>query len=89
MDEGFYKDCAFFRVVPDFVVQWGIGAVPGQFPDADVPIKDDPVVSTNAYGSITFATAGPGTRTTQLFLNLKDNTRLDEQGFSPFAMVIR
>ena len=89
MDKGFYKDCEFFRVVPDFVVQFGIGAVPGQFPETDVPIKDDPVISTNAYGSITFATAGPGTRTTQLFVNLKDNTRLDEQGFSPFATVIR
>ena len=89
MDEGFYKDCEFFRVVPDFVVQFGIAAVPGQFPGSDVPIKDDPVVSTNSYGSLSFATAGPETRTTQLFINLKDNTRLDSQGFSPFAKVIR
>lgn len=87
MGEGFYKDCEFFRVVPDFVVQFGIAAVPGQFPESE-PMEDDPVITSNDQGTITFATAGPGTRTTQLFINLKDNPRLDSQGFAPIAKVI-
>ena len=89
MDEGFYKDCEFFRVVPGFVIQFGIGAVPGQFPETETPIKDDPVKTTNALGTITYAAAGPDTRTTQVFVNLKDNAFLDRQGFSPIAKVIR
>jgi len=87
MDEGFFKGCEFFRVVPNFVVQFGIQADPKQFSE-DTPIKDDPVQQTNAKGTITFATAGPETRTTQLFINTNDNAFLDKQGFSPIAKVI-
>jgi len=70
-----------------FVVQFGIQADPKQFSE-DTPIKDDPVQQTNAKGTITFATAGPETRTTQLFINTNDNAFLDKQGFSPIAKVI-
>lgn len=90
MDEGFYKDTRFFRVVPDFIIQWGIAADPKKFPK-EPPIKDDPVKTTNARGTITYATAGANTRTTQLFINTshKGNAFLDKQGFSPFAEVVR
>ena len=90
VDEGFYKDCRFFRVVNNFVVQFGIAAVPGQFPK-EAPIQDDPVTVSNKRATLTFATSGPNTRTTQLFINTntKGNTFLDKQGFAPFAEVIR
>jgi peptidyl-prolyl cis-trans isomerase A (cyclophilin A) len=86
---GFFTDASFFRVVPDFVVQFGISAKPeiSQAWDS-ARIKDDPVTQTNRRGSLTFATAGPNTRTTQLFINLVDNPRLDTMGFSPFGQVV-
>jgi peptidyl-prolyl cis-trans isomerase A (cyclophilin A) len=84
----FYDHAAFFRVVPQFVVQFGISENP-QVSAAwkHTEIKDDPVTQTNKRGAITFATAGPNTRTTQVFVNLKDNGRLDGMGFAPFGMV--
>lgn len=89
MDSGFYKDTRFFRVVNNFVVQWGIQGEPGEFPKSQ-QIKDDPVKTTNARGTLTFATSGPNTRTTQLFINTNKNGNkfLDKQGFAPFAEVI-
>ena len=84
----FYDNAAFFRVVPGFVVQFGISSVPAVSAAwRDSKIKDDPVTQTNKRGSITFATAGPNTRTTQVFINLRDNGRLDGMGFSPFGTV--
>ncbi|HXT24702.1 MAG TPA: peptidylprolyl isomerase [Candidatus Eisenbacteria bacterium] len=84
----FYDNAAFFRVVPNFVVQFGISPNPAVSAAwKHTEIKDDPVAQTNQRGSLTFATAGPNTRTTQIFINLKDNARLDGMGFSPFAMV--
>ncbi len=84
----FYDNAAFFRVVPQFVVQFGINANPPVSAAwKHTEIKDDPVTQTNKRGAIVFATAGPNTRTTQVFINLKDNNRLDGMGFAPFGVV--
>lgn len=86
---GFFDSSKFFRVVPKFVVQFGLPADPANAPLADASrLKDDPVKQTNAKGTITFATAGPNTRTTQVFINLVDNGRLDGMGFSAFGKVV-
>ena len=87
--EGFYNQCRFFRVVPHFVVQFGISGKPEtQKVWRQVVLKDDPVQHTNERGTMTFATSGPNTRTTQLFINTKDNPGLDREGFSPIAVVL-
>ena len=84
-----YYDCnGFFRVVPDFVVQFGIAAQPEETKKWNTAIPDDPVTQSNLPGYVSFATAGPNTRTTQLFINTANNSQLDSQGFSPFALVI-
>jgi cyclophilin family peptidyl-prolyl cis-trans isomerase len=86
--DGYYDNSGFFRVVPNFVIQFGLAADPAKTKKWDKPIKDDPVVRTNGLGTVTFATAGPNTRTTQVFINLRSNQRLDDQGFAPFGKVI-
>jgi peptidyl-prolyl cis-trans isomerase A (cyclophilin A) len=84
----FFDNSSFFRVVPDFVVQFGLSAYPPVSAAwKDTNIKDDPVTQSNKKGVLTFATAGPNTRTTQIFINLKDNVRLDSMGFAPFGVV--
>jgi len=85
----FYDNAGIFRVVPGFVTQFGIPAKPEigkAWVDAKIP--DDPVSQSNLTGTITFATAGPNTRTTQVFINLVDNARLDGMGFAPFGKVV-
>jgi peptidyl-prolyl cis-trans isomerase A (cyclophilin A) len=85
----FYDNASFFRVVPGFVVQFGISAYPpvsAAWENAN--IKDEPVVGSNKRGYLTYAkTSMPNTRSTQIFINLKDNARLDGQGFSPFGVI--
>src|SRR3989449_1690079 len=85
---GFFDGARFFRVVRGFVVQFGLPADP-QLGRAwsSQPIQDDPVRHPNRRGTVVFASAGPNTRTTQVFINLADNLRLDGLGFAPFARV--
>jgi len=86
---GFFNDARFFRVVKNFVVQFGINKNPEvQTKWRESTIPDDPVKQSNRRGYLVFATAGPNTRTTQLFVNLADNSAsLDPQGFAPFGKV--
>ena len=84
----YFDGARFFRVVPGFVVQFGLAADPKVTASWDVQIQDDPVLVSNKRGTMTFATAGPDTRTTQLFINLGNNERLDAQHFSAFGTVV-
>lgn len=86
----FFDEARFFRVVPGFVVQFGLAADPEVTAEwREKNLEDEPVKESNEAGTLTFAkTQMPNSRTTQLFINLADNPRLDEMGFSPFAKVI-
>ena len=86
---GFYDNVRFFRVISGFMVQFGINgdpAIMARWRTAQIP--DDQVTQSNKRGTITFATAGPGTRTSQVFINFNDNSNLDGMGFAPFGRIV-
>ena len=86
---GFYDNVRFFRVISGFMVQFGISGDPKvSAPWREARIPDDPVKQSNKRGFITYAMAGPNTRTSQVFINFADNANLDSSGFSPFGRIV-
>jgi peptidyl-prolyl cis-trans isomerase A (cyclophilin A) len=89
VSEGYFKDIRFFRVLPGFMAQFGMSGNPALTAKMDtLRISDDPVTQSNKRGMVTFAMAGPNTRSSQFFINYRDNAMLDSQGFSPFGKVV-
>ncbi|HEX6814157.1 MAG TPA: peptidylprolyl isomerase [Gemmatimonadaceae bacterium] len=87
---GYYDDSRFSRVRAGYIAQWGIAGDPALAQRwRNQRIRDDIVRHTNARGTIAYAMTGPETRTTQLYINLRDNPQLDAQGFSPLGAVVR
>jgi peptidyl-prolyl cis-trans isomerase A (cyclophilin A) len=87
--DGFWKGIRFFRVIEGFMAQFGVPGKPEQAAEwVKETILDDPVIEANQRGYLSFATSGKDSRTTQMFINLVDNSQLDGMGFSPFAVVL-
>lgn len=85
---GFYNGDRFFRALRGFVVQFGVNGDPKVNKQwSEMPIQDDPPKVSNKMGTVTFATSGPNSRAAQVFINIGDNSRLDDQGFTPFGEV--
>ncbi len=85
----FYDGVRFHRVIRRYIVQWGINGDPKlQALYGRMQIRDDPVKQSNKRGTVSFAKLGPNSRTTQVFINLRDNEALDKEGFAPFGKVI-
>jgi peptidyl-prolyl cis-trans isomerase A (cyclophilin A) len=89
VETGYFDGNRFFRIVPDFVVQFGLNGDPTITRNYNLrSLQDEAVLTTNARGTLTYAKLPrPNSRTTQLFINLKANANLDADGFSPFAVV--
>jgi len=88
VQNGYYTDVAFFRVISGFMAQVGISGDPALNAEwREKRIPDDPVTTSNARGTVTFATSGANSRTTQFFINFADNSRLDGMGFAAFGKV--
>jgi peptidyl-prolyl cis-trans isomerase A (cyclophilin A) len=88
VQNGYYTNVAFFRVISGFMAQVGISGDPAlntQWRENRIP--DDSVKASNTRGTVTFATSGANSRTTQFFINFSDNSRLDGMGFAPFGKV--
>lgn len=87
---GYFDGNRFFRVVKNFMVQFGINGDPKiNAAWREATIRDEPVMQSNKRGFITFAkSSAPNSRTTQVFINFRDNVRLDEMGFAPFGQVV-
>ena len=86
---GFFDDSRFFRVRAGYIAQFGIPGIPAiaaVWKDQTIP--DDPVRQSNLRGFIGFAMTGPNKRTTQVYINLMDNSRLDGEGFAPIGKVV-
>ena len=91
VEQGYYDDARFFRVVPEFIVQFGMHADPATNTRWTAQkVMDDPVKESNRRGMVTFAMiqGTPNSRTTQLFINLRDNAMLDQMGFPPIGEVV-
>ena len=89
VSQGFFDDQRFFRVIPQYIAQFGASADPKQndrWDDAKIP--DDPRTQSNVRGTLSFAAEAPNTRSHQLFFNLKDNPKLDPQNFIPIGRVV-
>jgi cyclophilin family peptidyl-prolyl cis-trans isomerase len=85
----FFDGARFFRIVPNYVIQFGLAADPAMTKKWDKKMKDDYLLRTNGLGTVAFAQTGDTeSRTTQIFINIKSNQNLDEQGFAPFGKVI-
>ncbi|MBV8882048.1 MAG: peptidylprolyl isomerase [Planctomycetaceae bacterium] len=86
---GYYDECRFYRVLPKSIAQFGIHGTPATASKwKEQPIDDDPVKQKNLRGRLTFAKGGPNSRTTNLFLNLRDHADFDSQGFAPIGEVV-
>jgi peptidyl-prolyl cis-trans isomerase A (cyclophilin A) len=87
---GFYDGCRFFRVLPNFMVQFGINGDPAiQRNWVNAGIPDEKVTQSNTRGFVSFAkSAAPNSRTTQVFISYADNSRLNRDGFAPFGKIV-